>query len=582
MTFPPVKSSTLDGLLSNLRNSNTVANRRGAAVTVSPESPIEIRKGRHETFAECVDRLGEEKPISKADESTPPEPRTSALSGAAQVSQVSDDRQSADSNSEEFANPKQEGVSNGSLPLLNLEEFILNSANPLGHAELVVDDGQVGGDDAQPVATADWLDEEPEIPDVGRLVAIMWPQAQDSLSLLPPPSVSQYVPQVLSADASKENVARQIASEPRFDRRMDTGFMASHGSRASVRATSMAADDGGAVSMQLMNPLEITNFAGATEKSNLTAKASIATPMPASPSPISRQQTVTNDPETAGSSAIESPGIPELTESQNNQIDGKTTIDGETNTTTSRLASGTNTVPSQVMPRGSDATPWDMASRQHLTESSGTLPQIANRSRLQAESQSVIGGQGLDLEVNPIGRLEEDRPRAVQVYSTNMPVIVGADGNSSIRFGSTLGGTVSSAHLMTQVREGVLHLAVSRNPSAFNSLRMELHPAELGSIEINLEQSDRGLEIAVHCSRETTRHMLEERHWELRQTLADAGIDVADFQCSDHRLGDRADSKWEHAEDRLAADQPTDGDGIRHAVVRPDPRIRVRTVDMFV
>jgi flagellar hook-length control protein FliK len=54
-----------------------------------------------------------------------------------------------------------------------------------------------------------------------------------------------------------------------------------------------------------------------------------------------------------------------------------------------------------------------------------------------------------------------------------------------------------------------------------------MHPAELGSIEIEMEMTERGLEASFRASHSTTRDLLMESMPRLKSWFEEGGIDVA-------------------------------------------------------
>jgi flagellar hook-length control protein FliK len=59
------------------------------------------------------------------------------------------------------------------------------------------------------------------------------------------------------------------------------------------------------------------------------------------------------------------------------------------------------------------------------------------------------------------------------------------------------------------------------------SLEMAMHPAELGSIEIEMEMTERGLEASFRASHSVTRDLLMESMPRLKAWFEEGGIDVA-------------------------------------------------------
>jgi len=60
-----------------------------------------------------------------------------------------------------------------------------------------------------------------------------------------------------------------------------------------------------------------------------------------------------------------------------------------------------------------------------------------------------------------------------------------------------------------------------------SSLRVQLHPQELGGIDIRFASSSQGVHVTVYAEQASTGRLLEAQLNQLRQSLTDAGVNLA-------------------------------------------------------
>jgi flagellar hook-length control protein FliK len=70
-----------------------------------------------------------------------------------------------------------------------------------------------------------------------------------------------------------------------------------------------------------------------------------------------------------------------------------------------------------------------------------------------------------------------------------------------------------------------------------NYLRMQLNPQELGAIDIRLHNTAHGVNVTVIAEQASTGQMLETHLNQLRQTLADAGVQLGNLNINQHTSG---------------------------------------------
>jgi hypothetical protein len=87
--------------------------------------------------------------------------------------------------------------------------------------------------------------------------------------------------------------------------------------------------------------------------------------------------------------------------------------------------------------------------------------------------------------------------------------------------------------MMEQVQPKMMELAAAVATEGKQVLKMRLHPAELGTVEIRLEKNDDGvLQAHLHTDNETARHILSAGIGGLRASLENAGWQVGNVEIS--------------------------------------------------
>lgn len=82
--------------------------------------------------------------------------------------------------------------------------------------------------------------------------------------------------------------------------------------------------------------------------------------------------------------------------------------------------------------------------------------------------------------------------------------------------------------------------------SGTRTLTMQLNPAELGQIDLRLSASGGTVRITMHASQSATNDLLESQLNQLRQNLANAGVQISDLN-----VGQQAGkSAWQQPQQR--------------------------------
>ena len=85
--------------------------------------------------------------------------------------------------------------------------------------------------------------------------------------------------------------------------------------------------------------------------------------------------------------------------------------------------------------------------------------------------------------------------------------------------------------MVAQICQNIETLVKNRQPT----LRMVLYPEELGRIDLRFTTSSAGLGVTVMAEQASTNRLLESQMAQLRQSLTDAGIQLAHFSVGQHQ-----------------------------------------------
>jgi len=111
------------------------------------------------------------------------------------------------------------------------------------------------------------------------------------------------------------------------------------------------------------------------------------------------------------------------------------------------------------------------------------------------------------------------------------------------------------AVILPQIEDGVTQLLKSKK----TSMQIQLHPEELGRIQIKLVQDDNGLRVAMSAEQQDTNQLLERHLHTLQKSLSDAGIELTGFDIgsrNQHNPSQTPDS-WQSAAPRQPEFQPS-------------------------
>lgn len=157
-----------------------------------------------------------------------------------------------------------------------------------------------------------------------------------------------------------------------------------------------------------------------------------------------------------------------------------------------------------------DAAPGQSKASQFLIDLKTNQIQLASETASAGEQQSAWN------ELNDRGQREMQQP-AVQATARDFRELLAEHLRKAdnLRELSDRLGTMIARQITAQIAKGRW------------TLEMALHPAELGSIEVEMEMTERGLEANFKASQAVTRDLLMESMARLKAWFEEGGIDVA-------------------------------------------------------
>ncbi|GAP07866.1 flagellar hook-length control protein [Anaerolinea thermolimosa] len=136
---------------------------------------------------------------------------------------------------------------------------------------------------------------------------------------------------------------------------------------------------------------------------------------------------------------------------------------------------------------------------------------------VKASTQAVTPSRS----VKPEERLREEAPTIDGATMAQVPGKPVTEGHSA-RFESSpvQPSLVESVHQVARAVEASIQ-------SGKNFIRLQLHPHELGGLDVRLVSTAQGVSVTVFADQASTGRLLEMQIDQLRQTLADAGVQLA-------------------------------------------------------
>ena len=100
--------------------------------------------------------------------------------------------------------------------------------------------------------------------------------------------------------------------------------------------------------------------------------------------------------------------------------------------------------------------------------------------------------------------------------------------------------------IWVQVLQALTQIPQQMAPNEIRELKLQLHPAELGKLDLAIKMVNGQLHVVIRASEAATGHFLQNQMQDLKQSLSDAGIDCANLQMT-FGEGDRGSRSFEEA-----------------------------------
>lgn len=110
-----------------------------------------------------------------------------------------------------------------------------------------------------------------------------------------------------------------------------------------------------------------------------------------------------------------------------------------------------------------------------------------------------------------------------------------SDANRNEAFTARMESALSDRYGIRNLHQHILDQLRIRMDNVKNEARIQLHPPELGEIKIHMAMEERGLTVRMEANEPLTRQLLERDLQQLKDTLAEAGIDVGRFDINSGR-----------------------------------------------
>lgn len=135
----------------------------------------------------------------------------------------------------------------------------------------------------------------------------------------------------------------------------------------------------------------------------------------------------------------------------------------------------------------------------------------------------------------------------VESVSTQPAVGMGTQPNTAAPQATIISEPARSAEaqapsFLPQVEDGITQMVKSKQ----TTLRIQLHPEDLGRIQLRLVQDDNGLRVAMHAEQIDTSQLLERHMHSLQKSLSDAGIQLTGFNIGSRGQEKHQQQSWQN------------------------------------
>lgn len=151
--------------------------------------------------------------------------------------------------------------------------------------------------------------------------------------------------------------------------------------------------------------------------------------------------------------------------------------------------------------------------------------EVINEQNVPTEINPVTAKVETPLKSKPSGEVQTTQPASVESAAEHQPLFHSVTAGT----GSVLPpepGPIPARTLVDVVRQIASQMEASIQQGR-SSIRVQLHPQELGGIDIRFASSAQGVSVTVYAEQASTGRLLEAQLNQLRQSLNEAGVNLA-------------------------------------------------------
>lgn len=198
------------------------------------------------------------------------------------------------------------------------------------------------------------------------------------------------------------------------------------------------------------------------------------------------------------------------------------------------------------------------------------------------QAEAVADVRGLD-DLRPLSGLLESMESPSTMLRLEAPVSAGRAPSLALPL-ALAGGPLPTMALAVdsgdgQWLQGMAQDIVQLQEAGESRLRINLAPAHLGSLQVELQQTDLGMELRVLADSASARDLLQAHSADLRQRFAEAGMHLAQFHC-----GTGSQSQNSGHSGSTAVHGASTGDGAGDDIPTPPvmrPLAALRLLDLY-
>lgn len=173
-------------------------------------------------------------------------------------------------------------------------------------------------------------------------------------------------------------------------------------------------------------------------------------------------------------------------------------------------------------------------------ESSAAFAQVKNSAApsRKAETASFNSLQSS----TDAGIIDEDQPQAAEIQNDqDLAGIVSTESKAPVKAANLLAADEPGSRQDTVIRQ-ITQKIENMTQNGPSSLKIELHPLDLGSIEIRLVRNQQGVSVTFLAEQPGTGRLLSEQADQLRQSLMDAGVQLSNLNINQESRSNQQNS----------------------------------------